>query len=116
MRGGKVLCVCIVFPHKIANEVIEDLCLRPEDVYLGQGTLRPDLIESASSLASGKADAIKTHHNDTDLVRELRKQVSTWGSVVNKNHVCDALQKTGQWSNINIVWELKTNFLLFIPS
>ena len=39
------------------------------------GTLRPDLIESASALASGKADAIKTHHNDTDLVRELRKQV-----------------------------------------
>ena len=39
------------------------------------GTLRPDLIESASELASGKADAIKTHHNDTDLVRELRKQV-----------------------------------------
>jgi GMP synthase (glutamine-hydrolysing) len=43
-------------------------------LFLGQGTLRPDLIESASILASGKADAIKTHHNDTDLVRELRKQ------------------------------------------
>ena len=38
------------------------------------GTLRPDLIESASELASGKADAIKTHHNDTELVRELRRQ------------------------------------------
>lgn len=38
------------------------------------GTLRPDLIESASELASVKADAIKTHHNDTELVRELRKQ------------------------------------------
>ena len=60
---------------QVANEVIEELNLRPEDVYLGQGTLRPDLIESASSLASSKADAIKTHHNDTDLVRELRKQV-----------------------------------------
>lgn len=59
---------------KVANEVIEELNLRPEEVYLGQGTLRPDLIESASELASGKADAIKTHHNDTDLVRELRKQ------------------------------------------
>lgn len=59
---------------KVANEVIEELNLRPEDVYLGQGTLRPDLIESASTLASGQADAIKTHHNDTDLVRELRKQ------------------------------------------
>lgn len=57
----------------VANELIEELNLKPEDVYLAQGTLRPDLIESASSLASGKADAIKTHHNDTDLVRELRK-------------------------------------------
>ncbi|KAJ8320645.1 hypothetical protein KUTeg_002232 [Tegillarca granosa] len=62
--------------HKVlvANEVIEQLELKPEDVFLGQGTLRPDLIESASELASGKADAIKTHHNDTELVRELRKQ------------------------------------------
>ena len=27
-------------------------------------------------MASNKADAIKTHHNDTDLVRELRKKVN----------------------------------------
>ncbi|CAH1773036.1 unnamed protein product [Owenia fusiformis] len=59
---------------KVANEVVEELNLKIEDVYLGQGTLRPDLIESASELASNKADAIKTHHNDTDLVRELRKR------------------------------------------
>ncbi|KAK3599124.1 hypothetical protein CHS0354_016386 [Potamilus streckersoni] len=59
---------------KVAHDVIEELNIRPEDVFLGQGTLRPDLIESASELASGKADAIKTHHNDTELVRELRKQ------------------------------------------
>jgi len=58
----------------VANDLIEELKLKPEDVFLGQGTLRPDLIESASALASGQADAIKTHHNDTDLVRELRKQ------------------------------------------
>ena len=61
---------------QVANEIIEELNLRPEEVYLGQGTLRPDLIESASNLASNKADAIKTHHNDTDLVRELRKKVN----------------------------------------
>uniref|UniRef100_H2Y9F1 GMP synthase (glutamine-hydrolyzing) n=2 Tax=Ciona savignyi TaxID=51511 RepID=H2Y9F1_CIOSA len=36
------------------------------------GTLRPDLIESASKLVSSNADAIKTHHNDTELVRALR--------------------------------------------
>ncbi|XP_052082830.1 GMP synthase [glutamine-hydrolyzing]-like [Mytilus californianus] len=59
---------------KVANDFVEELNLKTEDVYLGQGTLRPDLIESASELASGKADAIKTHHNDTELVRELRKK------------------------------------------
>lgn len=59
---------------KVANDFVEEMNLKPEDVYLGQGTLRPDLIESASELASGKADAIKTHHNDTELVRQLRKQ------------------------------------------
>ena len=41
---------------------------------MGQGTLRPDLIESASGIASGQADLIKTHHNDTELVRKLRDQ------------------------------------------
>lgn len=41
-------------------------------MFFAQGTLRPDLIESASSLASGCADTIKTHHNDTALVRQLR--------------------------------------------
>ncbi|KAK6174661.1 hypothetical protein SNE40_017896 [Patella caerulea] len=59
---------------KVANDFIKELNLNPDEVYLGQGTLRPDLIESASCLASGKADAIKTHHNDTFMVRELRKQ------------------------------------------
>lgn len=57
---------------KVANEVIADLNLRPDEVFLGQGTLRPDLIESASTLASSKADVIKTHHNDSELVRQLR--------------------------------------------
>lgn len=41
-------------------------------MFFAQGTLRPDLIESASSLASSHAEIIKTHHNDTALVRELR--------------------------------------------
>lgn len=58
---------------KVANSVIESLDLNPEEVFLGQGTLRPDLIESASHLAcSGGADTIKTHHNDSGLVRKLR--------------------------------------------
>lgn len=41
---------------------------------LGQGTLRPDLIESASDTVSGNAQVIKTHHNDSQLVRVLREE------------------------------------------
>ncbi|KAH7641460.1 GMP synthase burgundy [Dermatophagoides farinae] len=59
---------------RLADDIIRDLKLDPNEVLLGQGTLRPDLIESASSLASSKADAIKTHHNDTELVRKLRDE------------------------------------------
>ncbi len=54
---------------------VVSLCLTLSVLFLPPGTLRPDLIESASELASNKADAIKTHHNDTDLVRDLRRQV-----------------------------------------
>ncbi|XP_071480780.1 GMP synthase [glutamine-hydrolyzing]-like [Diadema antillarum] len=57
---------------RIADEVCLELNLKPEDTILAQGTLRPDLIESASKIASSNADAIKTHHNDTELVRQLR--------------------------------------------
>jgi len=64
--------------------------------FLAQGTLRPDLIESASHLASsgGTADAIKTHHNDTQLVRALRAQ----GRVVEplKDYHKDEVRKLGR--------------------
>jgi len=86
---------------RVANEAMAEMGLKPEDIFLGQGTLRPDLIESASASVSGKslfckffynpmfsycknmnffysllgkADAIKTHHNDSELVRILRTQ------------------------------------------
>lgn len=49
--------------------------LNPDEVFLAQGTLRPDLIESASSIVSVKAEVIKTHHNDTELIRKLREEV-----------------------------------------
>eukprot|EP01061_Rhynchopus_euleeides_P008378 TRINITY_DN17442_c0_g1_i1.p1 TRINITY_DN17442_c0_g1~~TRINITY_DN17442_c0_g1_i1.p1 ORF type:complete len:657 (+),score=303.74 TRINITY_DN17442_c0_g1_i1:251-2221(+) len=57
---------------RVMEKITADLNLDPKETFLAQGTLRPDLIESASSLASTKADAIKTHHNDTELVREMR--------------------------------------------
>uniref|UniRef100_A0A0A9X3L7 GMP synthase (glutamine-hydrolyzing) n=2 Tax=Lygus hesperus TaxID=30085 RepID=A0A0A9X3L7_LYGHE len=58
---------------EVANEVIADLKLSVDEVVLAQGTLRPDLIESASTIASGKAHVIKTHHNDSQLIRNLRQ-------------------------------------------
>jgi GMP synthase (glutamine-hydrolysing) len=61
------------FMH-VSERIQKELGLDPNNTFLAQGTLRPDLIESASSLVSSKADAIKTHHNDTELVRELRKK------------------------------------------
>jgi len=58
---------------KVAKEEMRRLNLDPERLYLAQGTLRPDLIESASEIASGNAQVIKTHHNDTEAVRVLRR-------------------------------------------
>ena len=43
-----------------------------DDIFLAQGTLRPDLIESASSHVTKLADVIKTHHNDSPLARQYR--------------------------------------------
>jgi GMP synthase (glutamine-hydrolysing) len=61
---------------KVVQEFLRDNHYTFDDIILAQGTLRPDLIESASHLASqsGYADAIKTHHNDSPMVRELRKR------------------------------------------
>ncbi len=59
---------------KIANNVIERLGLDPQNTFIAQGTLRPDLIESGNPDISGYAHKIKTHHNDVAIVREARKK------------------------------------------
>ncbi|MEX0895960.1 MAG: glutamine-hydrolyzing GMP synthase [Patescibacteria group bacterium] len=56
----------------VADREVARLQLPENEVVLGQGTLRPDLIESASETVSATAQTIKTHHNDTALVRRLR--------------------------------------------
>lgn len=57
---------------KKAKQLMEDRGFNADEVFFAQGTLRPDLIESASAAASSKADGIKTHHNDSPLAREFR--------------------------------------------
>ena len=58
----------------VTQQMCDSKGLKAEDVFLAQGTLRPDLIESASALVSTNAECIKTHHNDTQLVRRLRDE------------------------------------------
>lgn len=57
---------------KITEQTIADLGLKIADIMIAQGTLRPDLIESASNLVSQTAQKIKTHHNDSPAIRKLR--------------------------------------------
>ncbi len=59
---------------KVSQAELVKLNLSVDDVFLVQGTLRPDLIESASSSVTKTASVIKTHHNDTQLVRKLREE------------------------------------------
>ena len=66
---------------KIVDRETKALGLDPEHTILAQGTLRPDLIESASTLVTQKAHTIKTHHNDSPLVRQLRDK----GRVIETN-------------------------------
>ncbi|MCG3203077.1 MAG: GMP synthase [glutamine-hydrolyzing] [Gammaproteobacteria bacterium] len=56
-------------------EVFEEQAARLTDVqYLAQGTIYPDVIESAGS-RTGKAHVIKSHHNVAGLPSQMRMQL-----------------------------------------
>ncbi|MCR5186580.1 MAG: glutamine-hydrolyzing GMP synthase [Clostridia bacterium] len=59
---------------KVTSNVINRLGLNPDETFIAQGTLRPDLIESGNPDISGFAHKIKTHHNDVAAVRKAREK------------------------------------------
>jgi len=94
------------FMH-VSEEAIrnwEGANLTVENTFLAQGTLRPDLIESASKHVSGNAEVIKTHHNDTALVRALRDQ----GRIIEplKDYHKDEVRALGEQCGLahHLVW------------
>ena len=68
----RLLHVCFMYWYANVLAICTNTCISLS--YTASGTLRPDLIESASSLASTNAHIIKTHHNDTTLVRQMRQE------------------------------------------
>ncbi|KZS15635.1 putative GMP synthase [Daphnia magna] len=63
--------ICDMFV-KVVDRTANDLNVTWDNLLLGQVALRPDLIESASHMASSRAYAMKTHHNDSEMVLQLR--------------------------------------------
>lgn len=65
----------------VTEKAAKELDLDFDTAFLGQGTLRPDLIESGNPDVSGYAHKIKTHHNDVGVIRTLRDK----GHVIETN-------------------------------
>ncbi len=66
---------------RVTDEATRALNLDFDNAFLGQGTLRPDLIESGNPDISNHAKKIKTHHNDVGIIRTLRDR----GRVIETN-------------------------------
>lgn len=66
---------------EVVKEKASELNLDFNKIFLAQGTLRPDLIESGNPDVSSHARKIKTHHNDVDIIRQVREH----GRIVETN-------------------------------
>jgi GMP synthase (glutamine-hydrolysing) len=66
----KIIGDCFI---TVQAHMAEKLGLNPNTYILAMGSLYTDLIESGSTVVSDKAGTIKTHHNDTELVRNMRQ-------------------------------------------
>lgn len=65
---------------KLIEQIASEMGLDFSKTYWAQGTIKPDLLETANPDYTDKGH-IKTHHNDVDLVREARSR----GLVVETN-------------------------------
>jgi len=55
------------------KEAADTFDLDYDKTFIAQGTLKPDLLESANpDVGKDKSEKIKTHHNDVDIVRQAR--------------------------------------------
>ena len=59
--------------HRVYVLFMHFVCIFYACLWKKKGTLRPDLIESASKNVSANADTIKTHHNDSPMARQYRE-------------------------------------------
>ena len=88
---------------RVAEKAIKQFNLSIEETFLAQGTLRPDLIESGG-FVSNSAATIKTHHNDTAMVRKLR----SCGRIIEplKDYHKDEVRLLGESLGLpkNLVW------------
>jgi GMP synthase (glutamine-hydrolysing) len=58
---------------EVVKESADTFDLDYDTTFIAQGTLKPDLIESANpDLVKDKSEKIKTHHNDVDIIRQAR--------------------------------------------
>lgn len=67
----KIIGDCFI---AVQEHMALSLGLDPKTYVLAMGSLYTDLIESGSSIVSDKAGTIKTHHNDTEQVRNMRAE------------------------------------------